>query len=53
MIAIGSAGAIMPPCGRCREFIGQLHDRNGEAEVMVHGDVLVLLKDLLPWAWGA
>ena len=49
MIAVGWAGNIMPPCGRCREFIRQLNDRNGEAEVMVRADVVVALKDLLPW----
>jgi len=44
MIAIGSEGEILPPCGRCREFISQLHDDNREAEVMVGAGTVVRLK---------
>jgi cytidine deaminase len=51
MIAVGSDGSIMPPCGRCREFISQLHDDNLDAEVMVGRSVIVTLKDLLPYDW--
>jgi cytidine deaminase len=35
MIAVGKEGNIMPPCGRCREFISQLHEENKNAEVML------------------
>ncbi len=38
------------PCGRCREFTGQLHDENGSAEVMVREGVIVALRDLLPYS---
>jgi cytidine deaminase len=51
MVAVGAAGDIMPPCGRCREFIDQLHAQNGDAEVMVRSDAVVALRDLLPWPW--
>ncbi len=51
MIAIGSEGEILPPCGRCREFLGRLHDDNREAEVMVGAGTVVRLKDLLPYDW--
>jgi cytidine deaminase len=51
MIAVGSEGNIMPPCGRCREFISQLHNDNREAEVMVADDVVVTLRELLPHDW--
>lgn len=51
MIAVGSDGKILPPCGRCREFITQLHPENREAEVMVRPDTVVRLKDLLPHHW--
>lgn len=51
MIAIGSEGEVLPPCGRCREFINQLHDENGEAEVMVNRGTVVRLKELLPYDW--
>jgi cytidine deaminase len=51
MIAVGEDGHIMPPCGRCREFISQIHNRNLNAEVMVEKGVIVTLKELLPYDW--
>ncbi|HET7658064.1 MAG TPA: cytidine deaminase [Bacillales bacterium] len=51
MIAVGWDGRIMPPCGRCREFISQLHEENRKAEVIVEKDVVVQLKELLPFDW--
>lgn len=51
VIAVGGDGRIMPPCGRCREFMNQLHNENGEAEVQIAPDVVVKLKDLLPYDW--
>ena len=51
MIAVGWDGQIMPPCGRCREFISQLHDDNLDTEVMVAEGVIVTLRDLLPYGW--
>jgi cytidine deaminase len=49
MVAVGWDGAIMPPCGRCREFISQLHDKNINAEVLVAEGVVVTLHALLPY----
>jgi len=43
-------GRIIPACGRCREFMSSLSDDNGEAEVMVGPDVIVKLKELLPYS---
>jgi cytidine deaminase len=51
MLAVGWDGHIMPPCGRCREFISQLNDGNLDAEIMVAENVIVLLRDLLPYDW--
>ncbi len=51
MIAVGPDGHILPPCGRCREFISQLHDDNLNAKVMVGQDMVVTLRDLLPYDW--
>lgn len=51
MIAVGEGGEIMPPCGRCREFISQLHAENAEAEVMVGAGVVMTLRALSPWDW--
>jgi cytidine deaminase len=51
MIAVGWDGSIMPPCGRCREFISQLHSENPNAEVMVSDGVVLTLRKLLPYDW--
>jgi cytidine deaminase len=51
MVAVGWDGAIMPPCGRCREFINQLHDENLQTEVMVREGLILTLQALLPYDW--
>jgi cytidine deaminase len=51
MVAVDWDGSILPPCGRCREFINQLHDENLHAEVMVAEGVILTLQDLLPYNW--
>lgn len=42
--------AIIPPCGRCREFLCQLHDDNHLAQVKLSDRVLTL-DELLPFRW--
>ncbi len=49
VIAVGWDGHIMPPCGRCREFISQIHDENLNAEVMVAEGVTTTIRKLLPY----
>lgn len=51
MIAVAWDGQILPPCGRCREFLAQLDDRNADAEVMVGEHQIVRLRELLPYDW--
>jgi cytidine deaminase len=51
MVAVDWDGSVLPPCGRCREFISQLHDNNLLAEVAVAKGVVVKLQDLLPHDW--
>ena len=51
IVAINKDG-IIPPCGRCREFINQIHDENAETEVMVADDTVVKLRDLLPFGYS-
>jgi len=43
---------VLPPCGRCREFIRQIDDSNlGATIVLGHGRAAPL-RDLLPeWGW--
>jgi len=43
---------VVPPCGRCREFMRQIDEANLEAEVILGSDTAVPLRDLLPYnAW--
>jgi cytidine deaminase len=51
VVAVGWDGHVMPPCGRCREFMSQLHADNLSAEVMVAEGVVVKLQELLPHDW--
>ena len=51
MIAVYKDGTIIPPCGRCREFISQINDDNYKCEVMINKDKVVTINDLLPYGW--
>ncbi len=51
MVAVNRDGTILPPCGRCREFISQLHEMNRETEVLVAEGKIVKLYELLPCDW--
>lgn len=51
MVAVNWDGRVLPPCGRCREFISQLHDKNLDALVLVADGVALTLRDLLPYDW--
>ena len=53
MVAVNWDGRILPPCGRCREFISQLHPENPAAEVIVGEGKVVSLRELLPYDWRA
>jgi cytidine deaminase len=39
---------VLPPCGRCREFIRQIHPENIDSEVVLGRNESVKLRDLLP-----
>lgn len=51
LIAVNWDGKILPPCGRCREFISQLHPDNLNAEIMLDENTVVTLRELLPYLW--
>ncbi len=53
MVAVNWDGNVLPPCGRCREFISQLHPDNFKTEVMISSEKVVRLRELLPYDWGA
>jgi cytidine deaminase len=39
---------VLPPCGRCREFIRQIDEGNIDTEVILGQHEVSMLKDLLP-----
>lgn len=41
---------VLPPCGRCREFIRQIDPANLDADVIVDRYEVLKLRDLLPMA---
>lgn len=50
IVAVRRNGEIIPPCGRCREFLCQLHDDNHLCQVCL-ADKVLTLDDLLPERW--
>ena len=51
LVAVHEDGKIVPPCGRCREFICQIHDSNHTCEVMLDKGRIVTMDELLPNRW--
>lgn len=48
IVAYSAKGQIYAPCGRCRELIRMVNDRNLNTKVMVAENKVYELKDLLP-----
>jgi cytidine deaminase len=43
---------VVPPCGRCREFIRQIDEANLGTEVVLGSTTVLTLQELLPYhAW--
>lgn len=40
---------VLSPCGRCRQFIYQVHKENIDTEVILDRDKVVRLAELLPY----
>jgi cytidine deaminase len=51
IVAVSGSGAIMPPCGRCRELMYQIDKRNLDAEIIIGKGKSARLRDLLPNPW--
>lgn len=51
VVAVDHKGVIVPPCGRCRQFLIQLGDGNEQARVLVEPGVVRTLAELLPYDW--
>ncbi len=48
IVAVNSQGVVLPPCGRCRELLWQVDNRNESAWVVLGPTEKALLRDLLP-----
>lgn len=49
IVAIWGEGVVLPPCGRCREFMYQIdHTNLANTDVILAEDHTVKLKELLP-----
>jgi cytidine deaminase len=48
IVAVNKDGAVLPPCGRCRELLWQVDDRNRNTWVVLGVDERVRLHELLP-----
>lgn len=51
IVAVLHNGTVLPPCGRCREFMYQIDKDNLDADVMIKKDRTAKLRDLLPHIW--
>ena len=52
IVAVLGDGTILPPCGRCREFMRQVDRGNMDrTEVLLAGGKRVKLRDLMPHPW--
>jgi cytidine deaminase len=48
LVAVSYDGAVLAPCGQCREFVLELDRANGDALVVVSRGHVARLGDLLP-----
>ena len=51
VVAVDWDGAVLPPCGRCRELLSQLQLNQEKIQVMIAEDMVVTLDELLPYDW--
>ncbi|MBR9679526.1 MAG: cytidine deaminase [Candidatus Altiarchaeota archaeon] len=50
IVAVSDDGHIISPCGKCRELMYQLSEKNMDTEVILHNKT-VRLRELLPSPW--
>ena len=51
IVAVGRKGNVLPPCGRCRELMLQINEKNLGSEVIIGKNKVEKLKKLLPNLW--
>lgn len=50
LVAVSDTAGIVPPCGRCREFMYQICNENLHCQILLK-DKTVTLEELLPERW--
>ncbi len=50
-VAVDRQGDPIAPCGRCREMIAQLDEKNLDCRILLRDGRVVTLSDLLPDHW--
>lgn len=53
IVAVRKDGSILPPCGRCREFIFQVNPANLHTRVLLGDQRVSTIEALLPERWPA
>ena len=51
IVAATAQGAVLPPCGRCRELLYQVDEANLDTAVILGGGETQALRELLPHNW--
>lgn len=51
IVAVHRGGEILPPCGRCRELLFQVNERNLDTAVLLSRTHSKTLRELLPDVW--
>jgi cytidine deaminase len=51
IIAVGTDAAVLPPCGRCRELLLQISDKNLNTKIYLTETEAIELRELLPHHW--
>ena len=51
LVALSEHGVIYPPCGRCRELMSQIDEKNIDTEILIGDHEVKRLEDLLPYDW--
>lgn len=51
VVAVTCDGCIVPPCGRCRQFLLSVNDDNTDTEVVLGPDEIMTLEELMPRRW--
>lgn len=51
IVAVNNEGAILSPCGRCRELLSLINPKNRSAKIVVKAGKTVTLSQLLPFNW--